>query len=96
MKPLKIIIFIFFQVKFIGKRILELGAGTALPGLLAAKLGASKVILTDSLHLPHCINNCEEGVQLNDLKVGERAGTNYHYCRSFFRRILFQTPFLML
>jgi len=56
------------QEKFIGKCILELGAGTALPGLLAAKLGASKVILTDSLHLPHCIKNCEEGVQLNDLK----------------------------
>jgi len=57
------------QDQFVGKRILELGAGTALPGLLAAKLGAEKVILTDSLRLPHCIQNCEEGVQLNSLSA---------------------------
>lgn len=55
------------QDRLAGKRVLELGAGTALPGLLAAKLG-SQVILTDSLQLPHCLENCREGIQLNNLK----------------------------
>lgn len=38
----------YLKDKFAGKRVLELGAGTALPGLLAAKLGSqvNLVILT--------------------------------------------------
>ena len=32
---------------FAGKRVLELGCGTGLPGIVAARLGASKLVLTD-------------------------------------------------
>jgi len=55
------------QDKFCGRRVVELGAGTALPGLLAAKLGA-QVTLTDCLSLPHCLDNCREGIELNQLQ----------------------------
>ena len=41
---------------------LELGAGTALPGLLLAKLGCT-VTLSDSVTLPHCVKNCQEAVR---------------------------------
>ena len=46
---------------------LELGAGTALSGLLLAKLGCS-VTLSDSVTLPHCVKNCKEAVRLNSLE----------------------------
>ena len=55
------------QNQFRHKTVLELGAGTALPGILLAKLG-SKVILSDSVTLPHCVNNCREAVKLNSLE----------------------------
>jgi predicted nicotinamide N-methyase len=55
------------QETLVDKRVLELGAGTALPGLLSAKLGC-QVILSDSLNLPHCLENCKEGVRLNNLE----------------------------
>ena len=32
---------------FAGKRVLELGCGTGLPGIVAARLGASRLVLTD-------------------------------------------------
>jgi predicted nicotinamide N-methyase len=48
-------------------RILELGAGTALPGLLLAKLG-HRVTLSDSLLLPHCLDNCREAARCNGLE----------------------------
>lgn len=48
-------------------RVLELGAGTALPGLLLAKLGHS-VTLSDSLLLPHCLENCREAARNNGLE----------------------------
>lgn len=48
-------------------RVLELGAGTALPGLLLAKLGHN-VTLSDSLLLPHCLENCKEAARNNDLE----------------------------
>jgi len=56
------------QDLFAGKRVLELGSGTALPGLLAAKLPGTKVILTDCLSLSHCLENCREGIRLNQLE----------------------------
>lgn len=48
-------------------RVLELGAGTALPGLLLAKLG-HQVTLSDSLLLPHCLENCREAARCNELE----------------------------
>jgi predicted nicotinamide N-methyase len=55
------------QDKVKGKRVLELGAGTALPGLLVAKLGC-KVTLTDDVSLSHCLENCREATRLNGLE----------------------------
>jgi len=54
------------QETFKNSRVLELGAGTSLPGLLLAKIGCS-VTLSDSVTLPHCVKNCIEAVKLNDL-----------------------------
>ncbi|XP_001380600.2 histone-arginine methyltransferase METTL23 [Monodelphis domestica] len=49
-----------------GKTILEIGAGVSLPGIVAAKCGA-KVILSDSSELTHCLENCLQSCQMNDL-----------------------------
>ena len=56
------------QDKFKGKKVLELGAGTALPGLLAAKIGAEKVYLSDRAHEKNVLDNCREAVKLNGLE----------------------------
>lgn len=50
------------------KRVLELGSGTALPGILAAKCGA-QVTLTDSSTLPKSLAHIERCCQLNNLIV---------------------------
>lgn len=55
------------QDKFKYKNILELGSGTALPGLLCAKIGARKVWLSDDLLQTETLANCEEAVRMNDL-----------------------------
>ena len=47
---------------------LELGAGTALPGLLCAKVGAKKVYLSDEAEQANTIKNISEAVSLNNLQ----------------------------
>lgn len=54
----------------VNKNILELGAGTSLPGILVAKCGA-KVTLSESSLLPKALQQIEECCQLNDLVPGE-------------------------
>jgi predicted nicotinamide N-methyase len=48
--------------------VLELGAGTALPGLLCAKVGAKKVYLSDEAEQANTIKNISEAVNLNSLQ----------------------------
>ena len=50
-----------------GKTILEIGAGTALPGIVAALCGA-KIHLSDSSNLPNCIENSRKSCEANNLK----------------------------
>lgn len=52
-----------------GKNILEIGAGTSLPGILAAKIG-SHVTLTDSALLPKSLAHIDRICNLNKLKPG--------------------------
>ncbi|KAM7360151.1 histone-arginine methyltransferase METTL23 [Cochliomyia hominivorax] len=54
----------------VGKRILELGAGTALPGILAAKCGA-QVILSDNCILPKSLNHIRRSCTVNNLQPGQ-------------------------
>lgn len=54
----------------VGKRILELGAGTALPGILAAKCGA-QVILSDNCILPKSLNHIRRSCVVNNLQPGQ-------------------------
>lgn len=55
-----------------GKYILELGSGTALPGILAAKCGAF-VTLSESALLPRSVDNLKRTCELNELNPGEVA-----------------------
>lgn len=54
----------------VGKRILELGAGTALPGILASKCGA-QVILSDNCILPKSLNHIRRSCAANKLRPGQ-------------------------
>ncbi|KAL4186992.1 hypothetical protein AMTRI_Chr09g16630 [Amborella trichopoda] len=52
------------RAHFSGRTVIELGAGTALPGLVAAKVGAD-VILTDSSNRPEILDNMRQTCDLN-------------------------------
>lgn len=54
---------------FVNKRILEIGCGTALPGILAAKLGAD-VVLSDSCMLPSSLKHVKRCCEANGLQPG--------------------------
>ncbi|XP_017775100.1 PREDICTED: methyltransferase-like protein 23 [Nicrophorus vespilloides] len=56
--------------ELVGKRVLEVGSGTALPGILAAKCGAI-VTLSDSITLPKSLIHIQRSCTLNNLKVNE-------------------------
>lgn len=51
---------------FKGKKVLEIGSGTSLPGIVAAKCGAS-VTLSDSYTLPKSLAHIRRCCQLNNL-----------------------------
>ncbi|KAM9296685.1 histone-arginine methyltransferase METTL23 [Gastrophryne carolinensis] len=56
----------FHRSVMTGKRVLEVGAGVSLPGVLAAKCGAN-VILSDSTEMLHCLQNCYRSYMQNHL-----------------------------
>ncbi|XP_066935556.1 histone-arginine methyltransferase METTL23-like [Clytia hemisphaerica] len=56
------------QENFRDKNVLELGAGTSLPGIVAAKIGA-KVTLSDAKFYPNCLENCRQSCEVNNLKT---------------------------
>ena len=56
-----------------GKKVLELGSGTALPGLLCAKFGADQVFLTDDAWQINTLKNIHEAVKINKFQPDEAA-----------------------
>lgn len=58
------------RAEIVGKRVLEIGSGTALPGIVAAKCGA-KVTLSDSATLPKSLAHIKRSCHLNNLIVDQ-------------------------
>lgn len=54
----------------IGKKVIEVGAGTALPGIVAAKCGA-EVIVSESSLLPKSLQHTRRSCQLNHLGTNQ-------------------------
>ncbi|KAL5641154.1 hypothetical protein ACGC1H_001590 [Rhizoctonia solani] len=54
----------------VGQRVIELGSGTGLVGLVAGLLGAEEVVITDQEQL---VNIMEENIELNNLQDRVRA-----------------------
>ncbi|PIK53931.1 hypothetical protein BSL78_09153 [Apostichopus japonicus] len=57
----------FHQDDVDSKQVLEIGAGTSLPGIVAAKLGAS--VPDDDIRQPKCLDNCRKSCEANNLKT---------------------------
>jgi predicted nicotinamide N-methyase len=57
------------QADIQGKKVLELGSGTALPGLLCAKFGAEQVWLSDDSWQPKTLENIREAIKINGLET---------------------------
>lgn len=65
-----------------GKTVLELGAGTGLPGLVACVMGAGKTVITDYPD-PHVIDNLKQNLDLALLpSTKKERQPNPHYLRS--------------
>ena len=60
--------------QFRGKSVIELGSGTGVVGIIAAKVGA-QVVLTDSDKYPECLQLCKQNVDINGVKDNIKAIT---------------------
>ncbi|NWI87524.1 MET23 protein, partial [Pitta sordida] len=49
-----------------GRRVLEIGAGVSLPGVVAGRCGA-QVVLSDGEELPRCLGSCRSSCRMNGL-----------------------------
>ncbi|KAL3676139.1 hypothetical protein R1sor_026087 [Riccia sorocarpa] len=54
------------RARFAGRKVLELGAGTALPGIVAAKVGAD-VVLTDHADRSEVFENMKASCEINNV-----------------------------
>lgn len=72
------------RVGLVGKHVIELGAGTSLPGVVAAKCGAN-VTLSDCSRFTKCLENCRISATTNG--VGDKVRTFYYpdltFCSKF-------------
>ncbi|RHZ57711.1 hypothetical protein Glove_384g62 [Diversispora epigaea] len=65
------------------KTILEIGAGTSLPGFLCASLSPeTQVILTDRSDSPQILENIREGSKLNGFLINSSSSSNINHATS--------------